>query len=38
MIMILLSMSDFWLGVVNVKRAKQLLKDEWRINGSSVAS
>ena len=31
-------MSDFWIGVVNLKNAKHLEKDQWRINACSVAS
>ena len=31
-------MSDFWLGVVNLKNAKQLKNYKWRINANSVAS
>ena len=31
-------MSDFWLGVVNLKIAKHLKKDQGRINISRVAS
>ena len=38
MILILLFLSDFWLGMWNLKNAKQLKKDKWRINANSVAS
>ena len=36
--LILLFMSHFWLGVGNLKNAKFLKKDKWRINASSVAT
>ena len=38
LILILLFMSNFWLGIVNLKNAKHLKKDERRINACSVAS
>ena len=39
MILILLFLSDFWFCIVNLKNAKHLKKDKWRINAIlSVAS
>ena len=38
MILKLLVMSDFWLGVINLKNARHFKKDRWRINACSMAS
>ena len=38
MILILLFLSDFWFGIVNLTNAKDLEKDKQRTNGNSVAS
>ena len=38
MILILLFLSDFWLGIVNLKNAKHLNKGKSQINASRMAS
>ena len=35
-ILILLFLSDFWLGILDLKNTKNLKKDECRINANSV--
>ena len=35
MTLIILSLSDFWLAILNLKNAKHLKKDKWRINANS---
>ena len=37
-LLLLLFMSDFWLGIVNLKNPKHSKEDKWRIDASSLAS